>query len=527
MVIFLIFLACLPLISGFFHSGFPFTNDGTATIIRLSEMFRVLKDFQIPPRWSGYLNHGYGYPLFNFVYPLPYFLAILVYFFHFGLVNTMKIIFAMTVPLSGIAMFLAARKLWKNNLAAVVCSLLYLYLPYRLVNLYVRGSIGESISTIFYPLIIWLSPSLPLTALAFGGLIMAHNIAAVYFLPIAGIFFLAQILTGRKRGAFLFALALILGLGIAAFFWLPALMESKFILLSQIPIAQRELYFLKPGDLWIPKWGFGAPVNPDGFGYQFSWPHLVIFLISTFFIFRQKFIFPKLSVILFLILIPFLFSLSDPVWKILPLYKTINYPWTLLGPLGFLASISAGALWQSRFGKITAVIFTFAAIILVINHTSPVSFLKNNNDFYLTNDSTTTSSNELMPLWVKEFPQNRPVQKIEILQGKGTVQIQKEKSQIVNAFLELKTAGIIRTNIIYYPGWKIFVDGKETEINYDNKYGVMDVTIGPGNHFLEAKFKETPLRLAADIISLASLLTTVYLLFRKKSKEGLSPGKGN
>ena len=36
-------------------------------------MVRELKEAQFPPTWAGYLNHGYGYPLLLFTYPLTNF----------------------------------------------------------------------------------------------------------------------------------------------------------------------------------------------------------------------------------------------------------------------------------------------------------------------------------------------------------------------------------------------------------------------------------------------------------------------
>ncbi len=132
----------IPLIIPYFHSGYFPTHDGEWAVVRLSDMFRELRDFQIPPRYSGNLNFGYGYPLFNFTYPLPYYVGILIHLLGFGFVDSIKIIFALSAPLSAFFMFLASRKIWGNNWAGIVSSALYLYFPYRLVDLFVRGSIG-------------------------------------------------------------------------------------------------------------------------------------------------------------------------------------------------------------------------------------------------------------------------------------------------------------------------------------------------------------------------------------------------
>lgn len=92
--IFLVIAACVPAIIPYFHPGYFPTHDGEWAVVRLTDMFRTLRDFQFPARYSGNLNFGYGYPLFNFTYPLPYYLGVIFHLLGFGFVNTVKILFA-------------------------------------------------------------------------------------------------------------------------------------------------------------------------------------------------------------------------------------------------------------------------------------------------------------------------------------------------------------------------------------------------------------------------------------------------
>src|SRR3990170_8274901 len=59
-----------PLISNGF---FPMHDDTQPA--RLYEMAQALKDGQFPVRWVKDLGYGYGYPIFNFYGPLPYYLG--------------------------------------------------------------------------------------------------------------------------------------------------------------------------------------------------------------------------------------------------------------------------------------------------------------------------------------------------------------------------------------------------------------------------------------------------------------------
>src|SRR5205823_13502119 len=103
-ILFLIILAA-PVILPYFHPGYFPTHDGEWAVVRLGDMFRSLRDHQFPVRYSGYLNFNYGYPLFNFEYPAPYYIGILFHFLHIGFVDTIKLLFASSVIISAFSMY--------------------------------------------------------------------------------------------------------------------------------------------------------------------------------------------------------------------------------------------------------------------------------------------------------------------------------------------------------------------------------------------------------------------------------------
>src|SRR3989344_346463 len=144
----ILFLVTIPVLLPYAKSGYFTTHDGEWAVVRLADMYRTVRDLQIPARYSGYLNAGYGYPLFNFAYPIPYYVGLIPLILNAGFVGSIKLLFALSVPLSAFCMFLLSRKLWKNEWAGLVSAIVYVYAPYRMVDLFVRGSIGESLSFI-------------------------------------------------------------------------------------------------------------------------------------------------------------------------------------------------------------------------------------------------------------------------------------------------------------------------------------------------------------------------------------------
>ena len=71
---FLLFLVFLLLIfiptKSYFHEGFPYTHDGENHLARFANYKIALKEGQFPPRFAPNLMSNYGYPVFNFTYPV-------------------------------------------------------------------------------------------------------------------------------------------------------------------------------------------------------------------------------------------------------------------------------------------------------------------------------------------------------------------------------------------------------------------------------------------------------------------------
>jgi|WetSurMetagenome_2_1015567.scaffolds.fasta_scaffold01282_8 hypothetical protein len=529
------FCISIPAILPFFHKGYFPTHDGEWAVVRLGDMFRALRDFQIPARYSGELNFGYGYPLFNFTYPLPYYLGIFIYTLGAGFVGSIKILFAGSVVLSAFFMFFASRALWKNNWAGVVSAILYIYFPYRMVDLYVRGSIGESLSFALFPLLFYLviklinKPSSLLIAgvgISVACLVMTHNIMLVLFMPIFIVFAMIQIMLKNKKVMKAFIVSIIFGIGVSSFFWLPALFEKSNILLSKIPIADRNLNFASLNQLIFPSWGFGIPTGSDGFSFQLGLVHLAIFIAviaALLFIFIKSnkhikdysAITAGVLVILVVFYIFLLFKPSEFLWNNVPLLSEINYPWISLGVLGFSISLLAGFLCRQVISKYIVIILGIVSIAIVLPYAKPERYINNPDSYYLTNSATTTSSNELMPLWVKEIPLQKAANKVEVISGSANLKNLSFNSKKIDFYISASTNTEIKINTIYYPGWKIFIDKNIAQISYNNMQGVMEIAVPAGEHSVSGKFVNTPLRAVSNAISLLSVIMLIFFVVKR------------
>src|SRR6266568_2717132 len=184
-VIGLLALCCVPALWGLFHSGFFVSDDGNWMVIRLSAFYEMMRAGQLPVLFLLRLNHGYGYPVADFLYPLFLYLGAVIHVLGFSFVNTVKIILGLSVVGSGIFTYLWLRKIfsWKS---AFVASLIYVYFPYHLLDIYQRGSVGEVLALCIVPFIFWQIErrAMVWAGVGLGLLIMSHNSLAFIFLPV-------------------------------------------------------------------------------------------------------------------------------------------------------------------------------------------------------------------------------------------------------------------------------------------------------------------------------------------------------
>lgn len=152
-LILLLILSFVPLTS-LFHPGLPLTHDGPDHVARIANFYQALKEGIIVPRWAANLNWGYGHPILMFLYPLPSYIAFFFHFLGFSLVDSTKLVFGVSFIGSVLAMFLWLNAEW-GPVSGFIGALLYGFAPYRFVDLYVRGAIGEHMAFVFVPLILY------------------------------------------------------------------------------------------------------------------------------------------------------------------------------------------------------------------------------------------------------------------------------------------------------------------------------------------------------------------------------------
>ncbi|HNV24520.1 MAG TPA: 6-pyruvoyl-tetrahydropterin synthase-related protein, partial [Candidatus Omnitrophota bacterium] len=306
-----------------------------------------------------------GYVMFNFYQPLfSYLAAFLTWIFHHPVLGLNSACF-IVVFLSGVAMYIAVKD-WFGHDAALVSAIAYLFSPYHILELYVRAAYAELTSFIFFPLILWALYRLSKTfqrryfilgIVFLSGLILAHQLSNFIFFPfmIGYLLFLcgAEPKTYSNQYLFLSLLMIFLAFSITSFFWVPALLEKKFVNMDILVKGQFNYrwHFLYPYQLFKARWNYGysCPGPYDGMDFHLGYAHILLVIISfVFFIKKYKdskqvvkffIIFAVMAIIAVFFTLPF----SSRIWERIPLMHFVQFPWRYLMIVSFAISVLVGA----------------------------------------------------------------------------------------------------------------------------------------------------------------------------------------
>ncbi len=372
LLIFFSLFAIGPLLGpGYFWGA----HDGRHSVYFLFEFDRAIQDGIFYPRWAPDFTFGFGYPFFNIYAPGAFFVSEALHLLGADFVTATKIVFALAILLSGPAMFGFVKRLTNSSQAAFLSGLVYVYVPYHIVDIYVRAALAELVALIFLPLTLWgfyeavVHPSrktIIAAALAYGAMHFTHNGIALLFTPVLMVWILFLIIgelrkkpvTGFKsRVSGLVRLALpslaasILGVGLAAIFVVPALFEFQYIRTDQWLANYYDYtnHFPYLFQLFSPFWGFGISLaGPnDQMSFQLGVVPAFLGIFAIFSILKNPngmrrywLFFLALTVAVLLLMLPF----SLPLWETLRLVTFAQFPWRLLTLTNVSLAILAGAI---------------------------------------------------------------------------------------------------------------------------------------------------------------------------------------
>lgn len=128
-------------------------DDGIQHICRLMGTQQSLEEGQVFPVIMSNFCNGFGYSWNIFYSPLTAYVPLIFRIIGMSFTNCIKIFMFLSVFLSGYFMYAFVKKVTRKNNVAILASILYILLPYRITDMYIRNALAELVSFVFLPLV--------------------------------------------------------------------------------------------------------------------------------------------------------------------------------------------------------------------------------------------------------------------------------------------------------------------------------------------------------------------------------------
>jgi len=530
-----------------FQKGY-FTHHDDLQVIRIFEMRRCFADFQIPCRWVPDMGYGNGYPLFNFYGVFPYYVGA-VFSYVFSYLNSAKILFFIPLLLGGISMYFLGSELFGKK-AGFVAGVLFLFAPYRALDLYVRGAIAESFAISLIPLLFYFSLRLirkgklvdfvgtSLTLLFF---LTSHNIMTLIFVPIFVCWLLLMLYLEKWKNIKILIISVLTGIGLSAFFLVPAYFEKGLVQSNTLTLGSMDFRnnFISFKRLFIDRtWGYiGAVRSMDGdLSFQIGWPHwwmvaASILAVSVGLIksdFKKnikKYLLPAFLILIFAFSVFMMRKESLFIWEKISLLSFVQFPWRILSVSIFTSSLLGGYCIYSlkgKFSNILAIAVVVLAVALNWNYFRPQMFLKDvTNANKLSGGPWITQQAgavmDFLPLTASRPWGLAPVAPL-VLKGNSEVSNFVNKSNSFSFSVNVISESVIDVPVFYFPNWRVQVNGASYKMDL-GEIGRIEIALLRGEYLVQGNFENTQVRMIANSISVMSFVFFVFYLVYGKTKK--------
>jgi hypothetical protein len=552
---------------------------------RTAEMARSWEHGVLMPRWAEGMYYGYGSPLFHYYASMTYYLgSALMLGVGMTALEAMRAIIVISTYGAALGMYGFMRVGIKGHsvgrVGALLSALAYVYAPYIIsTEPYGRGAYPELLAFAIFPWVMWAFArllhrrrgiDLGLSALALAVLVITHNLMALVLTGLlAGWLvwhFVADAVTQRLDGQLSWQTlwrpygvltgALVGGLGLSAYFWLPALGETSAINLSNVtavPALDYRNAFVALGDLlgFAPRMDEGA-IN--GLRHILTlgvvqWVLALAGLLTTFVmighalrrgehdhpLLRNAIYFAVMALVMIFLMLP----ASLFLWDALSPLALLQFPWRFLGPVAFSLAVLVGmnALWLIHLAQrwqIGALAIVVASIVIsAFPALYAPEWTNTNVDASITGylqaelderQSGTTYTDEYRPIDV-DTPPNATMRLVEDYRDgypidKANVPADVDVALISNNPHEsqwrVRSDEAFTFEMLNYMwlGWVAEVDGASVPITPSPEHGLITFDVPAGAHDVRVYLGSTPLRFIGNLLTAMSVILVLGAMAR-------------
>jgi len=347
---------CYPLVFQGYISGY----DSQWHVLWSQQFLRSQNLGLTYPQWVADANLGCGSATFIFYPPFTFFTYTVINFFTKQILTILSISIFLGLLFSGIVMYAFCRNYLRKSFS-LISAVIYMALPYHLVDIYTRSALSELWAFVWIPAICFfmtkirekaVSNSIGLS-ISYAGLILTHLPTALLFSPFLVVYIIFLFYyEGNAKFCMNRFFALLIGIGLSSFYLIPAVLEQQYVNITHL--VKDKWFWIDYNFLFSREAGkliFNRRVSRIAVSTTLL--TVVCLLFGTLHR-RDKIDKALLSLGSFFAVVGIcsfvmMLSISKIIWDNFPFLKFVQFPWRLLSITTFLASFCTGITLEKLF----------------------------------------------------------------------------------------------------------------------------------------------------------------------------------
>lgn len=532
--------SCMPLLWGGVFDG----HDMLFHLNRIEGIASGLRCGQFPVRIHASTLLGYGYAASEFYPELFLYIPAILRNMGVSLCASVRVFEAGINLLAALSCYVSAKAVFDSRRTAVGASVLYTLCVYRLVNLYTRATLGESLAMIFFPLIIWSLYEVlrrddgkwPLLALGMTGVCMSHLLSTLFsvlFCAIAAVFSLPKLMREKHRFLAILKAAAITVL-CCVWFYVPMMQYSGDGVSTSVVLDAQE-NVLQPGGFFV---AFAGDMNadiPEDFAYTIGVVPGLALLVGCALLLVRRYAQGKaamdgkdrVALALGALGVVALLGATDAFpWELVcslrrpfsTFFKQIQFPWRLVGVAVPMMSMAAawGYLKDDRHASAGAAVIV-ALCAACSGYTMQCMVQRTPMLDKETFTDTRISQFEYTYVGTEKTALKPGDIRVGGAEGAYSVLEMTKRGTNLTAVIEMDGGAYIEFPLLYYPGYQATVNGIPCKVarGTNNMLRVYGTASGQ-TATVDISFKPPMTWVAAQSVSLLGLLLLLLSLRRMK-----------
>jgi uncharacterized membrane protein len=497
------------------------------------------------PRWAADANFGFGEPRFIFYPPISWLAGAAL-----GSVLPWRMVpgalIWLTLVLAGVSMWRLARYVLSET-DALLAAVFFAVNPYNLMVIYFRSDYAELIGVAIFPLLVLYllrvaaddRKAIGGVAVAFAAIWLSNAPEAVLASYAAAA--LLVVLSAVKKSfapAVAGAAGLAAGMGLAAYYILPAAFEQRWVNIGQVVIE-----LLKPVENFL----FAHVDSPEFVWFNWRMSTIACLMLGTtsiaaVFAARRRRVVPEAwwgLAALTAIVVCLMSRYSLPLWNHLPKLRFVQFPWRWLGPLAVPCSIFLAMWFSSLRKKWLAWIAVWAVLAILLSAMTATTWwdtrdvpvmqqaIASGTDYEGVDEYMSLGGDrtDLPPEAPHASALNDAGDAMSAVDG-VRIHVQGWGPDKKHIEVESRVPFNLAPKLAFFPAWHVDVNGHPAQAVPADDTAQMLIPLAPGIYRVDIRFVRTGDRTAGDCISALSaavILVCCWAIKRRQNSAKVTP----